>query len=216
MHQCKESLLLYAVTDKSWLRGATLYEQVEEALKGGATFVQLRDKELTGEALLKEARELKELCQRYQVPFVMNDNVEAALQVDADGVHVGQSDMEASEARKRLGEGKLIGVTVRTVEQALRAEASGADYLGAGAVFSTGTKKDAVVMERKTLRAICGAVDIPVIAIGGINASNMLELQGNGLSGVAVVSALFARQDIRVAARDLRALAEELVRQAAK
>lgn len=211
MDQGKESMLLYAVTDARWHSGVTLYDQVEAVLKGGTTFVQLREKERKGGAFLQEAKEIKALCERYHVPFVINDNVDAALAVDADGVHVGQSDMEAGEVRKRLGGKKIIGVTARTVEQALQAQERGADYLGVGAVFSTGTKKDAVLVGHKTLRDICDAVDIPVIAIGGINASNIMELRGNGICGVAVVSGLFAQPDIQAAARNLKALAAEMV-----
>lgn len=212
MQQIKETLLLYAVTDKRWLKSTTLYEQIEEALKGGVTFVQLRDKEQSGEAFLKEALEIKELCSKYHVPFVINDNVDAALKTGADGVHLGQSDMGARKARIRLGEGALIGVTARTVEQALRAQEDGADYLGVGAMFSTGTKKDAVVVGPERLRAICDAVHIPVVAIGGINASNVTELQGLSICGIAVVSGLFAQPDIRKAAKALKALAEKIVK----
>ena len=164
----KKDLLLYAVTDRHWLNGRTLYSQVEEALKGGATFIQLREKELDEEHFLEEAKEIKELCRRYQVPFVINDNVEIALAVDADGVHVGQSDMEAGDVRAKLGPDKMIGVSAQTVEQAVMAEQNGADYLGVGAVFPTGSKADALEVSHDTLIAICKAVKIPVIAIGGI------------------------------------------------
>ena len=165
----KKDLLLYAVTDRHWLNGRTLYSQVEEALKGGATFIQLREKELDEEHFLEEAKEIKELCRRYQVPFVINDNVEIALAVDADGVHVGQSDMEAGDVRAKLGPDKMIGVSAQTVEQAVMAEQNGADYLGVGAVFPTGSKADALEVSHDTLKAICKAVKIPVIAIGGIS-----------------------------------------------
>ena len=164
----KRGLLLYAVTDRSWLNGETLYEQVEKVLKGGATFIQLREKELDEEHFREEAKEIKELCRKYQVPFVINDNVEIALTMDADGVHVGQSDMEAGDVRAKLGPDKIIGVSVQTVEQALLAEKRGADYLGVGAVFHTGSKADARDVSHETLREICKAVGIPVIAIGGI------------------------------------------------
>ena len=207
----RESLLLYAVTDRSWLGGAALYEQVEAALKGGATFIQLREKHLDKEAFLKEAGEIKALCKKYQVPFVINDSVEIALAADADGVHVGQSDMEAGDVRKRLGADKIIGVSAQTVEQALLAQAHGADYLGVGAVFPTDTKTDAVEVDRGVLKAICEAVDIPVIAIGGISAGNVKELAGNGICGIAVISALFAQPDIEAAARNLKSLTEEMV-----
>ena len=157
----KKDLLLYAVTDRHWLNGRTLYSQVEEALKGGATFIQLREKELDEEHFLEEAKEIKELCRRYQVPFVINDNVEIALAVDADGVHVGQSDMEAGDVRAKLGPDKMIGVSAQTVEQAVMAEQNGADYLGVGAVFPTGSKADALEVSHDTLIAICKAVKRP-------------------------------------------------------
>ena len=207
----KKDLLLYAVTDRHWLNGRTLYSQVEEALKGGATFIQLREKELDEEHFLEEAKEIKELCRRYQVPFVINDNVEIALAVDADGVHVGQSDMEAGDVRAKLGPDKMIGVSAQTVEQAVMAEQNGADYLGVGAVFPTGSKADALEVSHDTLKAICKAVKIPVIAIGGISKANILELSGSGVCGIAVISAIFAKDDIEEAARELRGLTEKMV-----
>ena len=207
----KKDLLLYAVTDRHWLNGRTLYSQVEEALKGGATFIQLREKELDEEHFLEEAKEIKELCRRYQVPFVINDNVEIALAVDADGVHVGQSDMEAGDVRAKLGPDKMIGVSAQTVEQAVMAEHNGADYLGVGAVFPTGSKADALEVSHDTLKAICKAVKIPVIAIGGISKENILELSGSGVCGIAVISAIFAKDDIEEAARELRGLTEKMV-----
>lgn len=207
----KKDLLLYAVTDRSWLNGRTLYEQVEEAIKGGVTFVQLREKNLDDTAFLQEAKEIKELCARYNVPFVINDNVDIAAEIDADGVHVGQSDMEAGDVRKKLGPDKIIGVSAQTVEQALRAQAHGADYLGVGAVFPTGSKADAVEVSHDTVREICRAVDIPVIAIGGITRENVIELKGTGICGIAVISAIFAQQDIEEAARTLKSRTEEAV-----
>lgn len=207
----KKDLLLYAVTDRSWLNGRTLYEQVEEALKGGVTFVQLREKNLDDTAFLQEAKEIKELCARFHVPFVINDNVDIAAEIDADGVHVGQSDMEAGDVRKKLGSDKIIGVSAQTVEQALRAQAHGADYLGVGAVFPTGSKADAVEVSHDTVREICRAVDIPVIAIGGITRENVIELKGTGICGIAVISAIFGQQDIEEAARTLKNRTEEAV-----
>lgn len=207
----KKDLLLYAVTDRSWLNGRTLYEQVEEALKGGVTFVQLREKNLDDTAFLQEAKEIKELCARFHVPFVINDNVDIAAEIDADGVHVGQSDMEAGDVRKKLGPDKIIGVSAQTVEQALRAQAHGADYLGVGAVFPTGSKADAVEVSHDTVREICRAVDIPVIAIGGITRENVIELKGTGICGIAVISAIFGQQDIEEAARTLKNRTEEAV-----
>lgn len=206
----KQDLLLYAVTDRSWLGEESLYSQVEKALKGGATFVQLREKELDKEHFLEEAREIKELCKRYQVPFVINDSVEIALAADADGVHVGQTDMEAGDVRAKLGPDKIIGVSVQTVEQALLAQERGADYLGVGAVFPTGSKADADEVSHETLKAICAAVEIPVIAIGGISTDNVRRLSGSGICGIAVISAIFAKKDIENAAKELKALAKEM------
>ena len=195
----KEELLLYGVTDRAWLNGETLYSQVEKALKGGATFMQLREKKLDEESFLKEAIEIKELCRKYNV---INDNVDIALEMDADGVHVGQSDMEALDVRAKLGPDKIIGVSAQTVEQAILAEKHGADYLGVGAVFPTGSKDEEVTFE--TLKAICQAVKIPVIAIGGISKGNVLELAGSGICGIAVISAIFAAKDIEEATKELK------------
>ena len=209
---CKsEDLLVYAVTDRSWQHGESLYNQVEKALKGGATFIQLREKELDEEQFLKEAMEIKELCKRYHVPFVINDNVEIALKVEADGVHVGQSDMEAGNVREKLGKDKIIGVSTQTVEQALLAEKQGADYLGVGAVFPTGTKLDAVEVGYDRLQEICNAVHIPVVAIGGITRENIIQLKGSGVSGVAVVSAIFASKDIEAATKELCKTTKEMI-----
>ena len=207
----EEDLLLYAVTDRSWLGGHTLYEQVERALKGGVTFVQLREKTLDEAAFLEEAKEIQKLCARYGVPFVINDNVEIAAAVNADGVHVGQSDMEALDVRRKLGPDKIIGVSAQTVEQALKAQEHGADYLGVGAVFPTGSKADAVEVDHQVLKEICSAVEIPVIAIGGIGRDNVAQLKGSGICGIAVISAIFAQNDIEAAARELRGLTEEMV-----
>lgn len=208
----KKDLLLYAVTDRSWLGGRTLYQDVEAAIKGGATFIQLREKNLDEAHFLEEAKEIKELCKKYQVPFVINDNVDIALAMDADGVHVGQSDMEAGAVREKLGPDKIIGVSAQTVEQALLAEQKGADYLGVGAVFPTGSKADAVEVSHETVRAITEAVDIPVIAIGGITKDNVSELSGTGICGIAVISAIFAQTDIEGAAQVLKERTEAAVK----
>ena len=207
----REDLLLYAVTDSRWLNGERLYDQVEKALKGGATFIQLREKELDQEHFFEEAVEIKELCARYHVPFVINDNVEIALKMDADGVHVGQDDMEAGDVRAKLGPDKIIGVSAQTVEQALLAQERGADYLGVGAVFHTDSKADAADISHETLKAITEAVDIPVIAIGGISKENVSELSGTGICGIAVISAIFAEKDIKNATKKLKKLTEEMV-----
>ena len=201
----KKDLLLYAVTDRHWLNGETLYSQVEKALKGGATFIQLREKKLDEGSFLEEAKEIQKLCKEYNVPFVINDNVEIAKEINADGVHVGQSDMEAQNVREILGDDKIIGVSAQTVEQALLAEKHGADYLGVGAVFKTGSKDDAEEVSHDELERICKAVSIPVIAIGGITHDNVKELAGRGIVGIAVISAIFSQKDIENATKELKA-----------
>lgn len=205
-----ENCLLYAVTDTSWLRGRTLAQQVEEALRGGATMVQLREKELQGEALEQEAREILALCRQYGVPLLINDDVMLAKKIGADGVHVGQDDMSAAKARELLGEDAIIGVTARTVEQALAAQEAGADYLGSGAVFGTSTKKDAKPMDPAYFQQICESVSIPVVAIGGVTLDNIRELEGRKMSGFAIVSGIFATEDIETRTRDLWKAAQEL------
>ena len=200
----KNDLLLYAVTDRHWLDGRTLYEVVKESLEGGATFVQLREKTLDDETFLQEAKELQQLCREYKVPFVVNDNVDIAIEMDADGVHVGQSDMEAGDVRAKLGPDKIIGVSAGTVEEAILAEKRGADYLGVGAVFPTGSKNDAIDVPHDTLKAICEAVSIPVIAIGGITRENVSELAGTGICGIAVISAIYAQKNIKEATKELK------------
>ena len=200
----KKNLLLYAVTDRSWLGTESLYSQVKKAIDGGITFVQLREKELAQEAFYKEALEIQALCRGKNIPFVIDDNVALAKEIDADGVHVGQEDMEAGDVRSLLGPDKIIGVSAHSVEEALLAEKRGADYLGVGAAFSTNSKKDVSCIGHETIRDICQAVRIPVIAIGGINETNIEELKGTGICGVAVISAIFAKKDIAGAAKTLR------------
>ena len=207
----KRTMLLYAVTDRAWIGKQNLYEQVESALKGGVTCVQLREKELDEEEFLKEAMELSALCRKYGVPFFVNDNVEIAIKCHADGIHVGQEDMEVAKVRQRVGDDMMIGVSVHSVEEALEAVRNGADYLGVGAMFSTATKTDVDVLPKETLSSICAAVDIPVVAIGGINKSNISQLSGTGVDGVALVSAIFAAEDIESECRQLRRLSEEMV-----
>lgn len=208
----KKDLLLYAVTDRHWLaEGETLYSAVEMALKGGATFIQLREKNLEEDKFMAEAEEIKALCARYGVPFVVNDNVDIAAAMDADGVHVGQSDMEAGDVRAKIGPDKILGVSAHTVEQAESAQAQGADYLGVGAVFPTGSKDDADEVSHDTLKAICQAVDIPVIAIGGITVDNTTKLSGSGICGIAVISAIFGQEDIEEATKKLKEVTKEMV-----
>ncbi len=207
----KKHMLLYAVTDRAWTGKQTLYQQVEAALKGGVTCVQLREKALDQAEFLQEAKELCALCRRYGVPFIVNDNVDIAVACKADGIHVGQEDMATGEVRRRAGEDMILGVSVHTAEEARQAVRDGADYLGLGAVFPTSTKTDAKPMTKETLQAICDAVEIPVVAIGGINRDNLLNLAGSGVDGVALVSAVFSAEDIEGTCRGLRVLSEKMV-----
>ncbi len=207
----KKTMLLYAVTDRAWVGKQSLYEQVEAALKGGVSCVQLREKDLDDQEFLKEAIEISALCKDYKVPFFINDNVEIAIRCQADGIHVGQEDMEANKVREKVGPDMMIGVSVHSVEEALEAVKNGADCLGVGAMFSTSTKKDVNLLAKETLKAICDAVDVPVVAIGGINKSNIMELSGSGVDGVALVSAIFSADDIEEECRRLRKQSEEMV-----
>jgi len=207
----KENLLLYAVTDRRCLCGRTLTDVVRESLDGGVTFVQFREKQLERAQFVEEAKGLKQLCREYGVPFVINDYVGIAAEVNADGVHVGQDDMAVGDARAQLGPDKMIGVSAQTVEQAIRAENLGASYLGVGAVFPTTSKEDAVDVSFATLKAICEAVTIPVIAIGGITRENVQQLSGSGICGVAAINAIYAQPDIQQAARRLKAAVKAAV-----
>ena len=207
-----KDLLLYAVTDRHWLNGRTLVDVVKESLDGGVTMIQLREKSLDEGKFLEEAKELQALCRERHVPFIVNDNVDIAKAMDADGVHVGQDDMEALDVRAKLGPDKIIGVSAHTVEEALLAEKQGADYLGVGAVFPTSSKSDVGEMSYETLKAICKAVSIPVVAIGGISGENVGKLAGSGICGVAVISAIYAAKDVKAAAADLKTTVEEMLR----
>ena len=205
----KEMLTLYAVTDRTWLNGRTLAEVVEQVIAGGATMVQLREKGKSEAEILQSAREIQPICRKYGVPFIVNDSIELARRVGADGVHLGQSDVPEGDVRK-LAQGLILGLSANTVESAQRAAALGADYLGVGAVLGTTTKHDAPHLWPERQREITAAVDVPVVAIGGIHADNILQLSGCGMQGAAVVSALFAQDDPQDAARRLRALAEQM------
>lgn len=204
-----KDLMLYAITDRTWLNGRSLMEVVRESLEGGATILQLREKTLDKDEFIKEAVEMKELCREYGVPLIINDSIEVAMVTKADGVHIGQNDMELSEARKILGQDKIIGVSARTVEQAVTAERNGADYLGVGAVFGTNTKDDAKKISFETLKEICNAVSIPVVAIGGVTQENVEELKGSGIAGAAVISAIYAKEDVKAATRELSKILKE-------
>lgn len=207
----KRILRLYAVTDRSWLNGRALEDDIEKAIKGGVTLVQLREKNIATDDIIKSAIRIKSVCKKHGIPLIINDNVDAVIGSDADGVHLGQSDMSISEARKILGKNKIIGATAKTVEQAQKAELEGADYLGSGAIFGTATKDDAKKMDIETLKSITQSVKIPIVAIGGITGENILELRGTGISGAAVVSGIFAQNDIEKAAEDLYKKAGEII-----
>ena len=210
--EIRKAMLLYAVTDQMWLKeGETLADVVEAVLKNGATFLQIREKDLAPDAFEAEAEKLKTLCKQYRVPFVVNDSVEIALKINADGVHVGQSDIKGRDIRAMIGPDKILGISAGTVEEAVAAENAGADYIGVGAIFGTSTKKNARSMTMERLREIVSSVSIPVVAIGGISAGNILQLCGSGVDGVAVVSAIFAAEDPGKATADLLKLAEEVV-----
>lgn len=210
--EIRQSMLLYAVTDRMWLKpGETLVDVCREVLEHGATFLQIREKDLSQADFEKEAQELKGLCEAYHVPFVVNDSVEIACAMDADGVHVGQSDLQGRDIRAMIGSDKILGISAGTVEEAVAAEKAGADYIGVGAVFGTSTKKNARNLSLETLREICASVSIPVVAIGGISDSNLMELAGSGVDGVAVVSAIFAAEHPGQATANLRKLAGEMV-----
>ncbi len=209
----KHTMLVYAVTDRAWVGKMSLYQQVEAALQNGATCIQLREKELDDADFLAEAQEMAALCRRYHVPFIINDKVDIAIACHADGVHVGQQDMAASDVRKRVGDQMMIGVSAHTVEEALEAVRNGADYLGLGAVFSTSTKTDAGAMSFDTLKAICDAVEIPTVAIGGISPANIMQLAGSGVDGVAVVSAIFGAPDPGQATAQLVELSQKMIAQ---
>ena len=207
----RDMLLLYAVTDRSWTGRQTLYDQIQAALEGGVTMVQLREKRLSTQALVEEAVEIKELCHRYHVPLIINDNVEAAVASGADGVHVGITDTPVAEIRKRAGGSFIIGATAKTVAQAIAAEQAGADYLGVGAVFPSPTKQNAIRITLEQLKQICSAVSIPAVAIGGIGRENVAALAGGGMAGIAVVSAIFAEKNIQNAAAELKEVVRKVV-----
>ena len=213
MNFTAQNLLLYAVTDRAWVGRQTLLEQIESALKGGVTLVQLREKDLPRLDYIREAAQATALCHRYGVPLIVNDSLEVALKSGADGVHVGIEDQPVAEIRRQAGKGFLIGATAKTVEQARAAQAAGADYLGVGAVFPSPTKKKAIRITTGQLREICASVSIPCVAIGGIRRENLPALAGGGMDGFALVSAIFSQPEIEAACRELRALAERTVKE---
>ena len=206
-----EDLMVYAITDRYWLNGAKLADQVEDVLKNGATFLQLREKSFTHEEMVAEAKEIKAIAAKYQVPFVINDDIYAAKESDADGVHIGQSDMEYRKAREILGEDKIIGLSAGNLQEAIDAEKMGADYIGVGAVFHTDTKKDTTAMSFEELKEITDTVSIPVVAIGGISADNLMQLAGTGIDGISVISAIFGQEDPGAATKKLVELTREML-----
>ena len=207
----KNDMLLYVITDRTWLGERSLEEEVEETLKGGATFLQLREKELSFDKFLIQAKKIKEITDKYNIPFVINDNVEVAIESDADGVHIGQGDMNAKRVRELIGKDKILGVSANTVESAKLAEENGADYIGVGAVFKTNTKEDANTISMEIIKDICDSVSIPVVAIGGINENTVLDLKSSGIDGICCISAIFAKDDIYEATKNLLNLAKEII-----
>ena len=211
MKLSKDDLLLYAITDRRNLDKKVFFEKIEEALQGGVTILQLREKELDEDSFINEAIEVKKICRNHGVPLIINDNVNVALKSGADGVHVGIEDMPIDEIRRTVPDSFIIGATCKTVEQAQSAERLGADYMGVGAVFPSPTKKNAVRITREQLKEICASVSIPAVAIGGISLENVDELKGGGISGIAVVSAVFSADDIQKAASLLKEKAKSLI-----
>lgn len=207
----KKYMQLYAVTDRAWTGNKTLYEQIKEALENGVTCVQLREKNLDEASFIEEAKKISVLCRQYNTPFIVNDNVNVAIASNADGIHIGQEDMGLKDVCKIVGENMIIGISVHTVEEAKFAQENGADYIGIGAVFETSTKNDVDVIPYEKVKSICDAVDIPKVAIGGINAENILKLKGSGIDGVAVVSAIFGAKDIGKATKELYTLSNNLI-----
>lgn len=207
----KAALKFYAITDRTWLGNREFKDDVEKSIKGGVTILQVREKNINDDEFVKTAKEIKKLTDKYKIPLIINDNVKVAALIDADGIHVGQDDAKMPEVKKILGEGKIIGVSVATIEEALLAQQEGADYLGVGAMFNTSTKTDADSVSFETLKEICDNVDIPVVAIGGINDKNILKLKGTNIDGACVISAIYSKQDIFTAASNLRKLCDTLV-----
>lgn len=211
MNRLRENLLLYLVTNRTWLGEAQLADQIEVAVRAGVTMVQLREKELSFEEFTKEALEVKKVTDRYRIPLIINDRVDVAAAVNAEGVHLGQEDGDITKARKILGKNKIIGISAHNVEEAIAAEQNGADYLGAGAVFCTSTKTDASPLTLESLRDICQRVSIPVVAIGGIDDNNICKLSGTGISGVAVISVILRSRDIKQSTINLQGLAKRII-----
>ncbi|WP_455683934.1 thiamine phosphate synthase [Thomasclavelia sp.] len=199
----RDMLKLYLVSDRQWLNGRKLTDDLEKAILGGVTIIQLREKNLNNEEFINIAYDVKKLCQKYNIPLIINDNLEVALAVDSDGIHIGQDDIPASIVRKKIGANKILGVSVHNIEEAIQARHDGADYVGVGAIFPTETKNDATNVKLDKLQKICDNIDIPVVAIGGITIDNISKLKNISISGVAVVSAIMKANDIMAASSQL-------------
>lgn len=207
-----EQLRLYVVTDRSWLKGRSFVKQIEQIAQSGATMIQLREKGLELSEWIQRAKEIRQITRRYQIPQIINDNVQVCLESDSDGVHLGQGDQSIWQARQQLGPNKIIGATAKTIQQALQAQQEGADYLGVGAVFGSSTKSDAIPISIQTFQQVKEAVSIPVVAIGGIGPQNVMQLKYTKTDGIAVISAIFAAENIGKATKQMRAYAEEVCR----
>lgn len=203
-------LELYLVSDRSWLNGRLLEDDIEQAIQGGVTIVQLREKDLNEQDFIEVAKKIKTLCSKYQIPFIINDNLNVALAIDSDGIHIGQDDLPVSLVREKIGPDKILGVSVHNLDEALKAKEQGADYLGVGAMFSTATKNDATDVSNQELLNITTNIDLPIVAIGGINQSNCLQLKGTKIDGIAIVSAIMAADDIKAATQQLKRLAKDI------
>ncbi|WP_282195172.1 thiamine phosphate synthase [Thomasclavelia cocleata] len=199
----KDMLKLYLVTDRKWLNGHKLTDDLEKAILGGVTIIQLREKNLSNEEFISIAKDVKKVCQKYHIPLIINDNLEVALAINSDGIHIGQNDIPASIVRKQIGPDKILGVSVHNLKEAFQAKIDGADYVGVGAIFSTETKNDATNVTLDSLKKICDNIDLPVVAIGGINLDNISKLKDINIAGIAVVSAIMKANDITAASGQL-------------
>ena len=199
----RDMLKLYLVTDRQWLNGRKLTDDLEKAILGGVTIIQLREKNLSDEEFIKVANEVKKLCQKYDIPLIINDNLNVALAIDSDGIHIGQDDIPASIVRKKIGPDKILGVSAHNLKEALLARHDGADYIGVGAIFPTETKNDATIVTLDKLQKICDGIDIPVVAFGGINIDNISKLKNINIAGVAVVSEIMKANDIMATSNQL-------------
>ena len=207
----KESLKLYVITDRSWIGNRSMPEEVEKTLKSGATCLQIREKNISYDEYVSKSIELRKICNKYNVPFIVNDNIEVALASGADGVHVGQKDILNKNVRSIIGSDKILGISANSIELAIAAEKAGADYIGVGSIQISPTKGESKILSTEYVNEICNSVSIPVVAIGGINEQNILRLKGIGIAGVAVISAVFGKEDVAEATYKLRKLVDEYI-----